>query len=178
MILAKGEALQGLVRRRAPPSSATIRSPEFNANRENALRIERTAMEMQLELDERTALAAERKAALFAAESALQTVAHWAAQLKDGATTAAAAARREEYEARARVQRLKDLIEADVVKGRKLTSYPSLRTDLLNAGAEWVDEEVVVDAGLVSSRTPDDLPAFCAKLVEEVDEGEHAGQTA
>lgn len=70
------------------------------------------------------------------------------------------------------------LIEADVVKGRELTSYPSLRTDLLNAGAEWVDEEVVVDAGLVSSRTPDDLPAFCAKLVEEVDEGEHAGQTA
>ena len=70
------------------------------------------------------------------------------------------------------------LIEADVVTGRELTSYPSLRTDLLNAGAEWVDEEVVVDAGLVSSRTPDDLPAFCAKLVEEVDEGEHAGQTA
>lgn len=70
------------------------------------------------------------------------------------------------------------MIEADVVRGRELTSYPSLRTDLLNAGAEWVDEEVVVDAGLVSSRTPDDLPAFCDKLIEEIDEGEHAGQTA
>lgn len=70
------------------------------------------------------------------------------------------------------------LIEADVVRDRELTSYPSLRTDLVNAGAEWVDEEVVVDAGLVSSRTPDDLPAFCDKLVEEIDEGEHEGQTA
>lgn len=70
------------------------------------------------------------------------------------------------------------LIEADVVKGRELTSYPSLKTDLINAGADWVDEEVVTDQGLVSSRTPDDLPAFCAKLVEEIFEGEHAGQHA
>jgi protease I len=68
------------------------------------------------------------------------------------------------------------LIEADVVRGRKLTSWPSLKTDLRNAGAEWVDEEVVVDEGLVSSRNPDDLPAFCAKLVEELCEGEHAEQ--
>ncbi len=69
------------------------------------------------------------------------------------------------------------LIEADVVRGRKLTSWPSLQTDLRNAGANWVDEEVVVDQGLVSSRKPDDLPAFCAKLVEEFCEGEHAEQT-
>jgi len=59
-----------------------------------------------------------------------------------------------------------------------MTSYPSLKTDLRNAGANWVDEEVVVDAGLVSSRTPDDLPAFCAKVVEEIAEGEHAKQHA
>ncbi len=70
------------------------------------------------------------------------------------------------------------LIEAGVVDGRTLTSYPSLATDLRNAGATWVDEEVVVDQGLVSSRTPDDLPAFNAKLVEEIAEGRHAGQTA
>ena len=69
------------------------------------------------------------------------------------------------------------LIEADVVDGRTLTSYPSLKTDLVNAGATWVDEEVVVDEGLVSSRTPDDLPAFNAKVVEEIAEGAHAGQT-
>jgi len=68
------------------------------------------------------------------------------------------------------------LVEADVVRGRKLTSWPSLRTDLENAGASWVDEEVVVDEGLVSSRNPDDLPAFCAKLVEEIAEGKHAEQ--
>jgi protease I len=68
------------------------------------------------------------------------------------------------------------LVEAGVVKGRTLTSWPSLQTDLRNAGADWVDEEVVVDAGLVSSRKPDDLPAFCAKLVEELSEGEHADQ--
>ena len=68
------------------------------------------------------------------------------------------------------------LIDAGVVKGRTLTSWPSLRTDLRNAGANWVDEEVHVDAGLVSSRKPDDLPAFCAKLVEEFAEGKHEGQ--
>jgi len=66
------------------------------------------------------------------------------------------------------------LIEAGVVKGRKITSWPSLHTDLANAGANWVDEEVVVDAGLVSSRKPDDLPAFNAKIVEEFAEGRHA----
>lgn len=65
------------------------------------------------------------------------------------------------------------LVEADVVRGRTMTSYPSLRTDLRNAGAEWVDREVVVDEGLVTSRRPDDLPAFNAKLVEEVGEGRH-----
>ncbi|MGW6128744.1 type 1 glutamine amidotransferase domain-containing protein [Cellulomonas sp. NPDC055163] len=70
------------------------------------------------------------------------------------------------------------LTDADVVRGRTLTSYPSLRTDLTNAGATWVDEKVVVDSGLVSSRVPDDLPAFNAKLVEEIGEGEHAEQTA
>jgi protease I len=68
------------------------------------------------------------------------------------------------------------LIEADVVKGRKLTSWPSLQTDLRNAGAEWVDEEVVVDQGLVTSRKPDDLEAFNAKIVEEFEEGRHAAQ--
>ena len=70
------------------------------------------------------------------------------------------------------------LVEADVVRGRTLTSWPTLATDLRNAGAEWVDEEVHVDNGLVSSRKPDDLPAFCAKIVEEFAEGEHDGQTA
>lgn len=69
------------------------------------------------------------------------------------------------------------LIEAGVVDGRTMTSYPSLRTDLRNAGANWVDEEVVVDQGLVSSRTPHDLPAFNAKLLEEIGEGAHRGQT-
>ena len=65
------------------------------------------------------------------------------------------------------------LVEADLVRGRTLTSYPSLRTDIRNAGGNVVDEEVVVDQGLVSSRNPDDLPAFCAKLVEEFAEGAH-----
>ncbi|HEX6577073.1 MAG TPA: type 1 glutamine amidotransferase domain-containing protein [Jiangellaceae bacterium] len=60
------------------------------------------------------------------------------------------------------------LVEADAVRGRTLTSWPSLQTDLRNAGANWVDEEVVVDANLVSSRKPDDLPAFCAALVEQM----------
>jgi protease I len=68
------------------------------------------------------------------------------------------------------------LIDAGVVPGRTLTSWPSLRTDLRNAGATWVDEEVHVDEGLVTSRNPDDLPAFCAKLVEEAAEGAHEGQ--
>jgi protease I len=68
------------------------------------------------------------------------------------------------------------LVEADVVRGRRITSFPSVRTDLRNAGATWVDEEVVVDSGLVSSRRPDDLPAFCAKLVEELCEGRHDEQ--
>lgn len=65
------------------------------------------------------------------------------------------------------------LIDAGVVKGRKLTSYPSLQLDLQNAGAEWVDQEVVVDNGLVSSRRPDDIPAFNAKMIEEFAEGPH-----
>ena len=65
------------------------------------------------------------------------------------------------------------LIEADVVRGRRMTSWPSVRTDLRNAGAEVLDEEVVVDNGLVSSRKPDDLPAFCRKIVEEFAEGRH-----
>jgi protease I len=70
------------------------------------------------------------------------------------------------------------LIEADVVRGRTVTSWPSLKTDLINAGANWVDEECVCDNGLVTSRNPDDLPAFCAKAVEEFAEGVHAKQTA
>jgi protease I len=70
------------------------------------------------------------------------------------------------------------LIEAGVVKGRELTSFPSLKTDLINAGANWVDEEVVVDNGLVTSRRPADLEAFNAKLIEEVGEGLHSGQAA
>ena len=68
------------------------------------------------------------------------------------------------------------LIDAGVVRGRTLTSWPSLQTDLRNAGATWVDEEVHVDEGLVTSRKPDDLPAFCAKMVEEFCEGKHERQ--
>jgi protease I len=68
------------------------------------------------------------------------------------------------------------LVEADVVKGRTLTSYPSIKTDIVNAGGKWVDEEVHVDQGLVTSRKPDDLPAFNAKMVEEFCEGPHEGQ--
>jgi deglycase len=74
------------------------------------------------------------------------------------------------------------LVEADLVRDRTLTSWPSLQTDIRNAGGKWVDEQVVVDEGLVSSRKPDDLAAFCAKIVEEFAEGEHsvarAGATA
>jgi protease I len=68
------------------------------------------------------------------------------------------------------------LVEAGVVRDRTLTSFPSLRTDIKNAGGEWVDEEVHVQAGLVTSRKPDDLPAFCDKLVEEICEGRHEEQ--
>lgn len=66
------------------------------------------------------------------------------------------------------------LVEADVVEDRQVTSWPSLKTDLLNAGAQWIDEECVCDNGLVTSRKPDDLPVFCAKMVEEIAEGVHA----
>jgi protease I len=68
------------------------------------------------------------------------------------------------------------LVEAGVVRGRRVTSYPSIKTDLKNAGAEWVDEEVVVDHGLVTSRKPDDLPAFNRKMIEEFGEGVHQEQ--
>lgn len=69
------------------------------------------------------------------------------------------------------------LIETGMVNGRKMTSYPSLKTDLVNAGAEWVDQEVVVDNGLVTSRNPDDLPAFCDKMIEEIAEGQHLSRS-
>lgn len=70
------------------------------------------------------------------------------------------------------------LIEADVVRGRTITSWPSLKTDLKNAGAKWVDEEVVTDKGLVTSRKPDDLPAFNKKMIEEFAEGRHGKEQA
>ena len=70
------------------------------------------------------------------------------------------------------------LINAEVVKGRTMTSYPSIKKDLINAGANWEDKEVVVDEGLVTSRNPDDLPAFNSKLIEEIKEGKHDLQHA
>ena len=70
------------------------------------------------------------------------------------------------------------LVEADVIRGRTLTSWPSLRTDIRNAGGDWVDREVVTDEGLVTSRKPDDIPAFDRKMIEEFAEGVHAGQRA
>jgi protease I len=70
------------------------------------------------------------------------------------------------------------LVEAGVVKGVRMTSWPSLRTDLVNAGADWVDAEVVVDRGIVSSRKPDDIPAFNRKMIEEFAEGRHAQRKA
>jgi len=66
------------------------------------------------------------------------------------------------------------LIEADVIRGRRLTSWPAIQTDVRNAGGDWVDEEVVVDQGLVTSRKPDDIPAFNRKMIEEIAEGKHA----
>jgi deglycase len=68
------------------------------------------------------------------------------------------------------------LVEAGVVRGRRLTSWPTLQTDIRNAGGDWVDSEVVVDQGLVTSRKPDDIPAFNEKMLEEFCEGRHAGQ--
>jgi protease I len=70
------------------------------------------------------------------------------------------------------------LVETGIVRGRTMTSYPTLRTDIRNAGGMWVDEEVHTDGGLVSSRRPDDLPAFNAKIVEELAEGRHAARRA
>lgn len=68
------------------------------------------------------------------------------------------------------------LINAELVEGREMTSYKSIRKDLENAGAKWSDEKVIVDNGLITSRNPDDLPAFCDKLIEEILEGEHENQ--
>jgi protease I len=70
------------------------------------------------------------------------------------------------------------LVEAGVLKGRKLTSWPSLKTDITNAGGQWTDQEVVTDHGLVTSRKPDDIPAFNKKIIEEFAEGKHRQQHA
>lgn len=70
------------------------------------------------------------------------------------------------------------LVEADVVEGRSMTSYPSIKTDLINAGAIWKDQEVVVDGGLVTSRKPDDIPAFCEQMLKVISEGIPAGENA
>jgi len=70
------------------------------------------------------------------------------------------------------------LVEADIVRGHRVTSYPSLKTDIRNAGGEWVDGEVVVDRGIVTSRTPNDIPAFNARMLEEFGEGIHTGRVA
>ncbi len=69
------------------------------------------------------------------------------------------------------------LVEADVLKDRTITSFPSIKTDVINAGAKWVDQEVVVDQGLTTSRDPNDLEAFCKKVIEELREGKHEKQT-
>lgn len=68
---------------------------------------------------------------------------------------------------------LSSLIETNILEGRVVTSWPSIKTDLLNAGAKWVDQEVVADQGLVTSRKPEDIPAFCRKFIEEISEGTH-----
>lgn len=70
------------------------------------------------------------------------------------------------------------LVEADALRGRKATSYPSIRTDVINAGAEWRDEKVVADQGIITSRSPEDLDAFVAKIVEEIEEGRHERRAA
>ncbi len=70
------------------------------------------------------------------------------------------------------------LIEAGVVDGREMTSYPSIKTDLINAGAKWEDSEVAISNGIITSRNPDDLEAFVAKIIEEVEEGRHPRQAA
>jgi protease I len=70
------------------------------------------------------------------------------------------------------------LVEADALRGRKATSYPSIKTDVINAGAEWRDEKVVTDQGIITSRSPEDLDAFVAKIVEEIEEGRHDRRAA